>query len=212
MSDETTASTEPAGELSGPERTIALAKAALQAHKAERQQQAQDKEARIAERIASVKALLLNVWDMLGIDPSTCTVDEHERPTWSGSLTLTDPDDPKAAQNTVTLQTSVSLHQDGLYLRADTGSATLYNKRGGGILPENPPSDEAIGNMVLNGWISALQSQERERQSTLDSLINSANVITGRLTTAPRRKPSRSSPCGLLPSSPATCPTPTTRA
>ena len=187
MSDETTASeptNEPAGELNGPDRTIALAKAALQAHIAERQHQAKDKEARIAERIASVKALLLNVWDMLGIDPSTCTVDEHERPTWSGSLTLIDPDDPRAEQNTVTLETSVSLHQDGLYLRADTGSATLYNKRGSGSLPENPPSDEAIGDMVLNGWISALQSQERERQSTLDSLINSANIITGHYNSA----------------------------
>ncbi|MFN8466271.1 MAG: hypothetical protein U0X20_12010 [Caldilineaceae bacterium] len=187
MSDDTTATeptSKPTGELSGPERTIALAKTALQAHKAERQQQARDKEARIAERITSVKALLLNVWDMLGIDPNTCTVDEHERPTWSGSLTLTDPDDPKAAQNTVTLETGVSLHQDGLYFKAGSGGATLYNKRGGGTLPDNPPSDEAIGNMVLSGWISALQSQERERQSTLDSLINSANIITNHYTGA----------------------------
>ena len=134
---------------------------------ADRERQAKDKEARIAEHIASVKALLLNVWDMLGIDPDNSTIDEYERPTWKKNLT---PHRPRRSQSRTKqghARNPVRLHQDGLYFHAGTGTATLYNKRGSGSLPENPPSDQAIGDMVLNGWIAALQEQERERQSNV---------------------------------------------
>ena len=121
------------------------------------------------------------------------------------------PPTPREHKTRSQLETSVSLHQDGLYFRAGTGSATLYNKRGSGTLPENPPSDQAIGDMVLNGWIGALQGQERERQSTLDGLINTRQQHCETTTTTPRKKPSTNSPCASPPSSPATSPTPTTR-
>ncbi len=187
MSDETTASTteeatnEPAGgtgSLSGPERATALAKAALNARITSQKQSEADKQARIAERTASIKALLLSVWDTLGIDPNTYTIDNGGRPTWQGSLTLTDPDDPQAGLNTVTIKTNVSLHDDGLHFRAGEGSHTSYNQRMSGALPDKPPSDDAIGEMILTGWLKELQARERNRQETLDRLLGTASEIS----------------------------------
>ena len=181
MSDQPTAtatSSDTGGDPSGTERAVVLAKNALAARLAEHQRVATDKQARLDEQIASIKALLINTWDILGIDPDTYAIGEHDRPAWTGSLTLTDPDEANPAQNTVTIETGIILHSDGLYFRAGCGKITLFAKRGNGTLPETPPSDKEIGDMVLNGWLGALQGHERERQSTLDSLLNDARLIT----------------------------------
>ena len=184
MSDQPLASNEPTGEpvnqvgdTSGTDRAVALAKTALNSRLADRQKQQADKAAKEAETIASVKALLLNTWSILGIDPDTVTTNDRGRPIWKGSITLTDPNDPKAQLNRVTLETSVMLHDDGLYFRAGSGSTTVYAKRNAGTLPEAPPADSTIGNMVLNGWIGALQEKERERKNQLDSLFSYAQEI-----------------------------------
>jgi hypothetical protein len=168
---------EPGTHLSGLSRATTLAKAALSARLATQQKNEQDKRDRITERLTSVKALLLNTWDTLGINPDTYTLDDRCRPSWSGSLTLTDPDDPNGELNTVTIKTTVALHEDGLYFRAGEGAHTSYNQRSSGTLPDKPPSDTVIGDMILTGWLKELQSRERDRQETFDRLIGTANDI-----------------------------------
>ena len=114
---------------------------------------------------------------MLGIDPDSFTIDDHGRPTWKGSITLTDPADPKPAQH----------GHDRDQRRAPRGRPVLPRRlRQRHPLQQarqrdtagKPAQRPAIGEMVLNGWIGALQEKERERQSTLDGLINTAGVIT----------------------------------
>lgn len=170
----------PATSPATQNRATELAMAAIQARMTTQQRQEAEKQAKIAETVGSIKALLLNFWDTLGIDPDVYTVDDRGRPTWKGSVTLNDPGDENFNYfAAVTLDTSVGLYEDGLHFRAGEAYAYAYgrSRHVNGVLPDAPPDEAAIGDLLLSGWIEAYRKITTEREERLSGLLNSANQI-----------------------------------
>jgi len=166
MSDQATASN-----LTRPAQ---LAQAALQTRLAKSQADQEQKQMQTNELIAGAKALLLNTWETLGIDPDDYKLDGNSRPIWTGSVELADKD------ATITLATGVSVHDDGLYFRAGDASFHEYSSRRhvSGTLPEQPPSDEKIGNLLLDGWVHAARLLLTQRDDRLKKLLSDASQIS----------------------------------
>lgn len=186
MSDETTASTtegtanEPAGEpgsLSGPEHATALGKAALNARITSQKQSEADKQARIAKEDRQHQGAAAQCLGYARHRSQHLHHQQRQGPPGRARSRSPTPTTPRPGSTRSQSRPTSRCTTMGCTSRSGEGSHTSYNQRIG-ALPDKPPSNDTIGEMILTGWLKELQAHEHERQETLDRLLGTASEIS----------------------------------